>query len=92
MFAPWLEDLDLVRDSFERAYPYKHVVIDNFFSAEIAREILNDIPASTEDFEFRYNNPLEKKSVIGDLARVPAVQRVFRKLEKRVGLFGPLQT
>jgi len=90
MFGPWLEDLDLVRDSFENAYPYKHVVIDHFFKEEIARDLLNDIPVSTEDFEFTYDNPLEKKSVVGDLTRVPAVKRVFSELEKHVGLFEAL--
>ena len=53
----------------------------------VADQIRESIPEDTESFQFYYNNPIEKKSVIGDVARVPEVQKAFAAMERNIPLF-----
>ena len=87
MYGPWTNDLERITASFEHGHPFKHVVIDGFFDPRVADEVADAIPASSDAFEFSYNNPVEKKRVISDLDRVPRIKDVFSTLEKNVPLF-----
>ncbi len=87
LFGKWTGDLENICETFQRGYPYKHVVIDGFFDDRVAETISNAIPESSEMFQHVYNNPVEKKRVISDLALVPAIKEVFSELEKNVRVF-----
>lgn len=87
MFGSWTNDLENLQETFKRASPVPHVVIDGFFDEAVADQIRESIPEDTESFQFRYNNPIEKKSVIGDVARVPEVQKAFAAMERNIPLF-----
>jgi len=87
MFGKWTDELETIRETYQHGYPYKHVVIDGFFDDRTAETIADAIPESSESFEFTYDNPVEKKSVISDLARVPPIKDVFSALERNVPLF-----
>jgi len=50
-----------VWQSFSSGFPYKHVVIDNFFLPEIADKLESEFPDPTSTEMVIYNNPLENK-------------------------------
>jgi len=87
MFGKWTDEIETIRETYQHGYPYKHVVIDGFFDDQTAETITGAIPESSESFEFTYDNPVEKKSVISDLARVPPIKDVFSDLERNVCVF-----
>jgi Rps23 Pro-64 3,4-dihydroxylase Tpa1-like proline 4-hydroxylase len=47
--------------SYREAYPFKHIVIDNFFLPEIAEKLEAEFPDPTSTDMVRYKSPLENK-------------------------------
>jgi hypothetical protein len=61
-----------LRPQFERAEPFPHVVIDDFFEAGIAEALERDIPAFDDPAWWQYSNPLEEKRALNLWDRFPA--------------------
>jgi Rps23 Pro-64 3,4-dihydroxylase Tpa1-like proline 4-hydroxylase len=57
-------DWDFLRSKFETAEPFNHVVIDNFFTDEVARNIFKDMPGYDSDLDAKYDNAIEKKRTV----------------------------
>lgn len=57
-------DWDFLRSKFETAQPFNHVVIDNFFTDEVARNIFKDMPGYDADLDAKYDNAIEKKRTV----------------------------
>lgn len=56
---------------YQNNHPFPHIVIDNFMKPEILQATLDAFPGE-EDFEFyKYDNPLEKKLAMDQIAKLP---------------------
>jgi hypothetical protein len=44
----WLNDADLLRGDFERANPFPHVVLDEFFKPTLAEALIREFPSASE--------------------------------------------
>lgn len=68
------QDQDKLRQQFQSAQPFPHVVIDNFLQPEIAAEIAQSYPtfATAKEFGFAFNAVNEQKKVqVTESARFP---------------------
>jgi len=52
-------------------YPYHHLVIDNFFPIEKARELEKEFPDYNDPDWYNYKNPLENKKTINNWYKFP---------------------
>jgi len=58
------KDWASLSQSFLKAKPFNHVVIDNFFVEDFACKIYDDMADHDENVDIEYNNPIEKKRTI----------------------------
>jgi len=61
----WADDqeyIDSLQRQFQKAEPFPHVIIDNFFKLDIAKEIENAFPPVSDQWNL-YNNPIERKLI-----------------------------
>lgn len=59
-------------DNFWNEKPFPHVVIDNFFTEEVAQEIAKEFPSpNSQTFNVVYDNPIEVKLTGNDWDRFP---------------------
>lgn len=87
-----LESLANLTKEYAAAQPYNHIVIDDFFKDEIAKELASAFPQQNSDFWYEYNNPIEKKFACDDIRKFPDLfakviyvlngQNFLNKLEK----------
>ena len=51
------------REAFVSAEPFRHVVIDNFFTDEIVQQLVAEFPSYDAEgvWNAHYNNPIENK-------------------------------
>jgi len=61
------------RDAFTSAEPFHHVVIDNFFTAEVAEQLVKEFPAYDAEgvWNAHYNNPIENKKACNHWDKFP---------------------
>ena len=85
IFGDWTDHIDEYRSAFCCSKPTRHVVIEDFFHREVAAAIKQTIPI--EKFEHIYWNPIEKKSVISNLEKVPYIRDVFETIGTSIDLF-----
>jgi Rps23 Pro-64 3,4-dihydroxylase Tpa1-like proline 4-hydroxylase len=52
-----------LRDEFESAEPFNHVIIDNFFNEEFAAAVASEFPSYDDNVWFHYKNAIEDKKV-----------------------------
>lgn len=73
---------DTLRVQFDRAAPFRHVVVDNFFKPEIADFLYKEFPAYNSDvWNAHYNNPLENKKACDHWTKFPpTTYKVFNYL------------
>jgi Rps23 Pro-64 3,4-dihydroxylase Tpa1-like proline 4-hydroxylase len=57
--------------SFLSAKPFNHVVIDNFFVDEVARNIFDDMPGYEDNNDAKYDSVIEKKRTIQNWIKFP---------------------
>jgi Rps23 Pro-64 3,4-dihydroxylase Tpa1-like proline 4-hydroxylase len=75
-FGNWIETIDDLRESFQQALPYSHVVIDNFFSEEYSKKLHDAFPSPSDQW-IRYWNPIEKKFAMNRFEDHPSYHDLF---------------
>jgi len=69
------EELERLGESLHQQYvnadPFPHIVIDDFFPAEVLDEVLSVFPGPKDMEFYKYDNPLEKKLAMDQLERLP---------------------
>ena len=74
-------DLNLLKEQWQNAKPYSHVVIDNFLPLELAKAVSNDFPNADSDFWYEYSSPLEVKKACSEWNKFPSsIYRAFLSL------------
>ena len=73
-FGPWFQNQseENLLTTFQSAEPYKHLVIDDFFSDAIVNEVSHKFPA-VSDVWHKYNNPIEVKYALNNIEILPDV-------------------
>lgn len=54
----WIEKL---REKYERAHPFPHLILDDFFHPLMLEHVLNSFPGPEDGVWWKYDNALEKK-------------------------------
>jgi len=69
------EELERLGESLHEQYvnadPFPHIVIDDFFPAEVLDDVLAVFPGPADMEFYKYDNPLEKKLAMDQLERLP---------------------
>jgi len=65
-FGNWTKNLDEIKESFNHAKPYSHVVIDNFLNDDIANRLSDTFPKPNKDWWY-FHNPIEEKFIYDKL-------------------------
>jgi hypothetical protein len=66
-------DTEMMRHSFASSLPFHHVVLDNFFTQEVAERIVAEFPAHDDSaWTVSYDNPVEKKKACSHWDKFPA--------------------
>jgi len=58
------QNWDKISEDFSKAKPFNHVVIDDFFTEEVAHNIFAGMPGYDENTDAKYDNAIEKKRTI----------------------------
>lgn len=58
-----LTELELASKNWEKAKPFPHIVLNNFFDIEIAEKLEKEFPNYNDTSWDNYNNPLEVKKI-----------------------------
>ncbi len=66
-------------------FPFPHIIIDNYFLPEIAKQLEAEFPAYDDPEWYAYNNALENKKTLNDWSRFPAeTYKAFQNLCQNV--------
>ena len=75
------EDLPSLKNKWQNAEPFHHIVIDNFLPLDIADKVAEEFPNFNSDFWYEYENPLEIKKACSDWNKfTPTIYKVFFNL------------
>lgn len=75
------DSIDLLKEKWNIAQPFNHVVIDNFLPEEIAQKVAKEFPNFDSDYWYEYSNPLEVKKACSDWNKFsPSLYQVFFNL------------
>jgi len=66
----WIYDIESLNKKFIHNTPYPHIVIENFFREEVAKEIVKTFPDLDNKWHLYYN-PIEYKYANDDVDRYP---------------------
>ena len=80
-----IRDLDKykISETYDEGYPFKHVVIDDFFLPEVADKLSEEFPDYNDTSLNNLNNPLENKKSNNHWDRFPScTYRAFMELGK----------
>jgi len=58
--------------AWDNAKPFHHIVLDNFFTDEFAKEVAADFPDPNGNFWFEYQNQIEIKKALSDWNKFPS--------------------
>jgi hypothetical protein len=64
-------DWEALRERYSQAAPFAHVVIDDFFTPEVAQALERDIPSADDPAWWTYSNPIEEKRALNHWDRFP---------------------
>jgi len=88
MFGDWTDDIAALAEQFQQSAPFEHVVIPNFFSADVLARLMAAFPPVEASIAApawkHYDNPIEQKYALNDFTH-PALSDVK-------GVFDGLQT
>ena len=59
-FGDWINNIDELKEKFNKNLPFEHIKIDNFLKEEYAEEIYKNFPTDLENWH-KYYNPIEVK-------------------------------
>ena len=65
------QDWFKISEKFSNSEPFNHVVIDDFFVDDIARNIFDEMPDYDGNIDAKYDNALEKKRTIQNWTKFP---------------------
>lgn len=74
-FGPWAADPAALAPAFAASGAVPHIVIDDFFSPEVAASLAAAFPTRDEALWHVYDNPLEQKRACSDMTQVPGPLR-----------------
>jgi len=85
VFGAWTTDVASLANAFSNAKPFEHVVIRNFFSEEVAEQLLEHFPHPTKSNApwHHYDNPIEQKYSLDDFTNIPTIQAIFERLQSQ---------
>lgn len=73
-----MELSELYSKNYQTNQPYPHIVIDNFLDIDVVNRIYNDFPKPDQIDFYKYDNPLEKKLAMDQIAKLPeSISEVF---------------
>lgn len=83
LFGEWTATTDALHTQFAAARPFEHVVITNFFEDSVLRALMHEFPdpAAPSPKWHMYDNPLEKKFALDQLAGLPHVSSLMDVLQ-----------
>ena len=82
--APIREAVDKNRETFVSAWPFKHVVIEDFFEPAFAEQLLEEFPSFNKDLSINESGHTSGKSVNTNIRSIsPAYQRLYETLAGR---------
>lgn len=70
-------DTPIMRELFNNAQPFPHVVIDNLIDSEALAALVERYPDVKDKSWWHYDNPLERKYAFNDLSQLDVVFREF---------------
>jgi len=71
-FGNWIkESHSELTNKFTNAEPFPHIVINNFFSDDTIKKIIEEFPDQNQPMWFLYYNPIEHKRAINDISKIP---------------------
>ncbi len=76
-----LHQLDQIKQSFARAKPFKHVVIDDFFDADFCQKLLEDFPDFANKDAIDENKNVGKKAVVQTVSQIG---KPYQKLDQMI--------
>ena len=68
-----LTELELASKNWEKAKPFPHIVVNNFFDIEIAKKLEKEFPNYNDNTWDNYNNPLEVKKICTNWKMFPSL-------------------
>lgn len=78
MFGSWIENAGDLQESFNNGNPYRHVIIDDFFSNDFAEILFSNFPKLSKD-NHTYWNPIEKKQALNKFDNFPDFKNLFEQ-------------
>ena len=79
-FGEWINEesyKEKLKESYEKADPFPHIVIDNFLNTELANEISEMFPENMSEYH-HYNNPIEVKYAYDNISNLnPKLESIF---------------
>lgn len=83
IFGSWKDNIPVLHDEFVNAQPYEHVIIPNFFTEDVANQLVASFPdPKDETFPWKhYDNPIEQKYTLNEFASLPCHRNVFDCLQ-----------
>lgn len=76
----WQYDVKVLQSQFQKAEPYSHIILDNFFSHEYAESMFLTFPP-LDDKWISYWNPIEKKYALNKFDKSPVYTELFEFLQ-----------
>jgi Rps23 Pro-64 3,4-dihydroxylase Tpa1-like proline 4-hydroxylase len=70
-------DTPIMRELFNSAQPFPHVVVDNLIDGEALSELVERYPDVKDKSWWHYDNPLERKYAFNDLSQLDEAFREF---------------
>lgn len=80
MFGSWITRLPELSQKFSEAKPFEHVIIDSFFSDALAEKLYAEFPEPSSQWH-HYDNPIEQKYALNDLAGLMSFKDTFNYLQ-----------
>lgn len=80
MFGSWTTRLPELRQEFLEANPFEHVIINNFFTDEVAERLYADFPKPSSKWH-HYDNPIEQKYALNDFSELTSFKETFDCLQ-----------
>ena len=69
----WPPSLGLLKEKFCSSEPFDHIVIDDFFTPEVAQQLESEFPEFNSPLWYSYDNPIEKKRALNSWDRFPKI-------------------